>query len=62
VRDGFQVVFIQKLYSKLNNLKSTHLSDLKFLGKMHFHKRKISKIWLQKTKHVKSYCALLNNY
>jgi len=39
----------------LNNSKSTCPTDLKFSGKEAFsHEEDSSKIWLQKTKHVKS--------
>ena len=44
------VVFTQQLDSELNNTKSTCLIDLKFSGKIDFHKKNIHvyKIWLQK--------------
>jgi len=35
---GFCIVFIQQLDSKLNKSRSTCPIDLKFSGKMHFHK------------------------
>jgi len=55
VRDGFWVVFIQQLYTKLNNSKSTCLIDLKFSGKRYFHKKKIRRKFGCKTpKHVES--------
>jgi len=41
VRDGFQLVFIQQVYTKLNNAKSTRPIDLKFSGKRHFHAKNI---------------------
>jgi len=41
VWDGFYVVYIQRLFSQFNNWKSTCPIDLKFSGKMHFHKKMI---------------------
>jgi len=41
VWDSFRVVFTQQLDSKSSNSESTCLIDLKFSGKMYFHKKNI---------------------
>jgi len=41
VWDGFWVVFIQQLYSKLKKLKITCPIDAKVSGKVHWHKSAI---------------------
>jgi len=41
VWDGFWVVFYSQLDSKLHNAKSACLIDLKFSGKIDFHKNSI---------------------
>jgi len=41
MQDGFWVAFTKQLDSKLNNSKSTCLINVKFSGKLHFHKKNI---------------------
>jgi len=53
VQDGFWVVVIQQLDSKLSNSWSTCLTDLKFSSKMHFHKNFCLKLGCKRPKLIK---------